>query len=206
VLAASCGASFLAIAAASLVLDVSGGSWLVVAAIPIAVVMALIRRHYSAVRAFSHVSEDQATALVSEARRPLIVVVLVGTVDIAAVRALQFARRLDAELLFCVSVVADSVEQDHLLSDWDRCQITVPLHTISSPYREISRPVLEYLDEIEADIEDSQIVVVIPQTIFRSVWSLPLHRHTATRLKLALQQRPRTIPVTVPAQFEHERV
>ena len=41
----------------------------------------------------------------------------------------------------------------------------IPLHTIASPYRELTRPVLEYLDELDAESPDDVITVVIPEFV-----------------------------------------
>ena len=41
----------------------------------------------------------------------------------------------------------------------------IELHTISSPYRELTQPVLGYLDELDAESPDDVITVVIPEFV-----------------------------------------
>jgi hypothetical protein len=73
----------------------------------------------------------------------------------------------------------------------------VQLHTISSPYRELTRPVLEYLDELDAESPDDVITVVIPEfvTDWKQQW---LHNQSALALKLRLLYRPNTVVTSVP--------
>ena len=58
--------------------------------------------------------------------------------------------------------------------------IPIELHTISSPYRELTRPILDYLDELDAESPDDIITVVIPE--FVTTWSSQfLHNQSALR-------------------------
>ena len=99
--------------------------------------------------------------------------------------AIQYARSLAPERLIAVSVVTDHDEQERLVQDWADHEIPVPLHTIASPYREITRPVLEYLDELDAESPDDVITVIIPEfvTDWKQQW---LHNQTALALKARL--------------------
>ena len=56
------------------------------------------------------------------------------------------------------------------------------MHTILSPYRDLTRPVLQYLDEIDADSPDDVITVIIPEfvTQWKTQW---LHNQSAFALK-----------------------
>ena len=73
----------------------------------------------------------------------------------------------------------------------------IPLHTIRSPYRELTRPVLEYLDELDAESPDDIITVVIPEfvTPWKQQW---LHNQSAFALKARLLYRPNTVVTSVP--------
>ena len=46
-------------------------------------------------------------------------------------------------------IVQDPDEERALHEQWDEYNVPIELHTISSPYRELTRPVLQYLDEID---------------------------------------------------------
>ncbi len=151
-----------------------------------------INRHYKGVRASVRVDTDYRPP-----RRTHLVIVLVGSVHRGVIDALSYARSLNPEKLIAVSVVTDDEEQQRLLEAWNDYGITVPLHTISSPYRELTRPVLEYLDELDAESPDDLITVVIPEfvTPWKQHW---LHNQSAFALKARLLYRPNTIVTSVP--------
>jgi amino acid transporter len=169
------------------------GAWIPAVVIPALVIgFRAINRHYKSVRESVKVDPDYRSP-----RRTHLVIVLVGSVHRGVLDALQYAKSLAPERLIAVSVVTDDEEQDRLLHAWHEYGITVPLHTISSPYRELTRPVLEYLDELDAESPDDIITVVIPEfvTPWKQHW---LHNQSAFALKARLLYRPNTIVTSVP--------
>ena len=169
------------------------GAWIPAIVIPALVVgFRAINRHYKGVRKAVQVDTDYRPP-----RRTHLVIVLVGSVHRGVIDALSYARSLNPEKLMAVSVVTDDEEQERLVEAWDAYGIQVPLHTISSPYRELTRPVLEYLDELDAESPDDLITVVIPEfvTPWKQHW---LHNQSAFALKARLLYRPNTIVTSVP--------
>ena len=96
-----------------------------------------------------------------------------------------------------VSIVQSPDEEQHLHEQWDRFDVDIELHTISSPYRELTRPILDYLDEIDEEREDDIITVVIPEFVTK-VSTQWLHNQSALALKARLLYRPHTVVVSVP--------
>jgi hypothetical protein len=169
------------------------GAWIPVALIPI-IVMGLksIGRHYKRVRAAVVVPEDYKAR-----RHTHVAVVLVGSVNKGVLNALSYARSLAPDRLFAVSVVGDPTEQEELTKAWDEHNIPVELHTIYSPYRELTRPILNYLDELDQESPDEMITVIIPE--FVTTWTTQfLHNQTALALKARLLYRPNTVVTSVP--------
>ena len=76
---------------------------------------------------------------------------LVGTVNKGVLNAISYARSLAPDRLIAVSVVGDAEEQEEVMQAWAEYNMPIELHTISSPYRELTRPVLSYLDELDAE-------------------------------------------------------
>ena len=108
--------------------------------------------------------------------------------------AVQYARSLAPERLIAVSVVTDAEEQEQLVDgSGTTFGMPIELHTISSPYRELTRPVLDYLDELDAESPDDIITVVIPE--FVTPW-----KHAVAAQPVGV--RPQG-PAAVPA--EHRR-
>ncbi|HEX9259985.1 MAG TPA: hypothetical protein VF855_10650, partial [Acidimicrobiales bacterium] len=97
----------------------------------------------------------------------------------------------------------DPEEQERLLASWAEHNVNVELHTIYSPYRALTRPVLSYLDEIDAEYADDIITVVIPETV-TSVGTSWLHNQSALQLKARLLYRPNTVVTSVPVLIDEE--
>ena len=57
------------------------------------------------------------------------------------------------ERIIALSVVQGPDEERLLHHQWDEYQIPIELHTVSSPYRELTRPVLAFLDEIAEELQ-----------------------------------------------------
>ena len=169
------------------------GAWIPAALIPILVaVFKTVSRHYARVREAVHIDETYKPQ-----RRTHTVVVLVGTVNRGVVDAIQYARELAPDRLLAVSVVTGPDEQAHLAEAWERFEMPIPIHTILSPYRELTGPVLDYLDELDAEMPDDVITVVIPEfvTQWKTQW---LHNQSAFALKARLLYRPNTVVTSVP--------
>jgi amino acid transporter len=169
------------------------GAWIPAALIPIMVVgFRIIGHHYERVHEAVHVDPGYRPP-----RHTHYVVVLVGSVNKGALNAISYARSLAPDRLIAVSVVADAAEQEEVMKDWAEHQIPIELHTISSPYRELARPILNYLDELDAESPDDIITVVIPE--FVTNWSSQfLHNQSALALKARLLYRPNTVVTSVP--------
>jgi amino acid transporter len=173
------------------------GAWIPAVLIP-AMVLAFraIARHYRRVRAAVRTDEPFVSA-----RKTHLVVVLVGSVNRGVMEAVQYARSLAPERLIAVSVVTTPEEQRAIADEWDAHEMPVPLHTVASPYRELTRPVLEYLDELDAESPDDVITVVIPEfvTDWKQQW---LHNQSALALKVRLLYRPNTVVTSVPVHVD----
>jgi amino acid transporter len=169
------------------------GAWIPAVLIPALVVgFRMISRHYASVQTAVEIDDSYRPK-----RRTHLVVVLVGTVNRGVMEAVQYARELAPERLIAVSVVTDGEEQERLAKAWADHDLPIPLHTIASPYRELTQPVLQYLDELDAESPDDVLTVVIPEfvTKWKTQW---LHNQSAFALKARLLYRPNTVVTSVP--------
>ncbi len=175
------------------------GAWIPAALIPLIVVgFRAIGRHYDQIRQSVKVTEGYKSP-----RHQHLVVVLVGSVNRGVIDAVQYAKSLSPERLIAVSVVANAEEQREVTTAWAHFNLPIELHTISSPYRELSGPVLAYLDELDAENQDEIITVVIPEfvTAWKTQW---LHNQSAFALKARLLYRPNTVVTSVPVHAGKE--
>lgn len=173
------------------------GAWIPAVIIPMAVVgFYMIGRHYQRVHAAVQVPVGYKAQ-----RHTHYVVVLVGSINRGVLDAIQYARSLSPDRLIALSVVTDHDEERRIQQLWDEHDIPIELHTISSPYRELTRPILNYLDELDAERGDDVITVVIPEFVTKlsSQW---LHNQSALTLKARLLYRPNTVVTSVPIHVD----
>jgi amino acid transporter len=124
-------------------------------------------------------------------------VVLVGGINKGVLHGLQYARSLNPDRIMAVTVASDDEDRRRIERQWAEFEVPVELHTVYSPYRELTRPVLEFIDELDAQYGDDIITVVIPE--FVTSWSTQwLHNGSAFALKARLLHRPHTAVVSVP--------
>ena len=173
------------------------GAWIPAFLIPFMVVFFYsIGKHYGRVKQSLAVPPGYKSP-----RRTHYVVVLVGKVNRGVLDAVQYARSLNPERIIALSIVQDPEEERALHQQWDEYDVPIELHTISSPYRELTRPVMQYLDEIDQERDDDIITVVIPESVTK-VSSQWLHNQSAFALKARLLYRPDTVVVSVPVHVD----
>jgi hypothetical protein len=170
------------------------GAWLPAVVIPALVTLLLsVRRHYDRVKAATMAPADWRPR-----RYTHTVVVLVGALHKGTLNGLQYARSLAPDRLVAISIVGDAEEQRAIERQWDERDIQVELHTIYSPYRDLTGPVLTFLDELDAEDPDDLITVVIPEFVVTTWYTQVLHNQTALALKARLLFRPNTVVTSVP--------
>jgi hypothetical protein len=76
----------------------------------------------------------------------------------------------------------------------------VPLKVVESPYREITRPVLQYLKRVSQGPRDV-VCVYIPETVVGRWWQNLLHNQSSLRLKARLLFEPGVMVTSVPYQL-----
>ncbi|MFN8018753.1 MAG: APC family permease [Acidimicrobiales bacterium] len=170
------------------------GAWIPVVLIPL-IVLAFRRVH----RHYARVDRQMAAAPGEKVRRRTnTVVVLVGKVTKGSLLAIAYARSLNPDRLVAVSVVSSPEDQEVITQQWEDHDISVELRTLYSPYRELSRPIMDYVDELDADHEDDFLTVVLPEFALEHWWQQLLHNQSALVLRTRLRSRPNTVVTSVP--------
>ncbi|OLC30417.1 MAG: amino acid permease [Candidatus Rokubacteria bacterium 13_1_40CM_4_69_5] len=178
----------------------SEGAWIVVVVVPILVVTFLVmHRHYDEVAA-----ELSLEGLEGPPEFQHTVLVLIGDVHRGVVRAVQYARTLaPTAAVRAVYVETDPARTAKLEEKWARWGLGVPLVVLTSPYRSLLRPLLDYLDQIQARGDDQMVTIVLPEFLPRKWWQHLLHNQTALLVKGALLFRKNTVVADVPYLLKH---
>src|SRR6202042_1477949 len=104
-------------------------------------------------------------------------------------------------LLEAITVCVDEAETQRLKQEWDRADIPVPLTVVASPYREITRPVGEYVKQMRRESPRDIVTVFIPEYVLGHWWEQVLHNQSALRLKARLLQQRGVVVASVPYQL-----
>ena len=170
------------------------GAWIPVLVIPsIVLLLKGINRHYTSMDELLEVPETEKVR-----RRTNTVIVLVGRVTRGSLTAIAYARSLNPDRLVAVTVVSNAEEQEQITRQWDAHQIPVELQTLYSPYRELSRPILRYVDDLDDRYDDDFVTVVVPEFALDHWWQQLLHNQSALLLRTRLRGRPNTVVTSVP--------
>ena len=174
------------------------GAWIPAVVIPLLVLLFKgIHRHY---RTVDHALTVEPGITIPEIQHT--VVVLVGPkIHLGVIQAIAYAKSLRPDFLHAVSVAYDPEQAQALRDQWARFGIDVPLDVLDSPYREINRPVLEYVEELDRRWSSDVVTVVIPELVVRRWWQQLLHNQTALWLKARLLFREGTVVTSVPAHM-----
>jgi amino acid transporter len=171
------------------------GAWIVVIAIPLLfLLMNSIHRHYQRVSEELRLREDDARVLPSRVHG----VILVSSLNRATLRAIQFARATRPSTLEAVTSAVDQADVDRLQAAWVREDLGVPLRVLHSPYREVTRPVLEYVKAIRRKSPRDVVTVFIPEYVVGKWWEALLHNQSALRLRARLNFTPGVMVISVP--------
>jgi hypothetical protein len=106
------------------------------------------------------------------------------------------------DVLEAVTVNVDDADTRALVAAWDKHGFKVPLKVVESPYREITKPVLDYVKRVRGDNPRNVVTVFIPEYVVGRWWEQVLHNQSALRLKGRLLFQPGVIVASVPWQLE----
>ena len=162
-------------------------------------IMVAIRKHYDHVRTELAVVADDTKAQLLPSR--VHAIVLVSKIHKPTLRAVAYARATRPSFLEALTVDVDPDETDALQREWVARDIPVTLKVLDSPYREITRPVVEYVKSVRSDNPRDLIVVYIPQYVLGHWWEQILHNQSALRLRSRLLFTPGVMVSSVPWQL-----
>jgi amino acid transporter len=182
------------------------GAWIaIVAMTSLFVIMKLIHKHYATVaRELQQHAVEEGDVVLPSRNHAL---VLVSKLHLPTLRALAYARATRPDVLEAITASVDEAETRELVSRWQDSDITVPLKVIASPYREITRPVLDYVKRVSNESPRTVVTVFIPEYVVGHWWEQVLHNQSALRLKGRLLFMPGVMVTSVPWQLtSSERV
>jgi len=177
------------------------GAWIAILAMgALFAIMEMIHKHYDTVaNELEQQAEEHGDDMVLPSRNHA--VVLVSKLHMPTKRALAYARATRPDVLEAITVSVDDAETRELVHRWEDSDISVPLKVIASPYREITRPVLDYVKRVSKESPRTVVTVFIPEYVVGHWWEQVLHNQSALRLKGRLLFEPNVMVTSVPWQL-----
>jgi len=169
------------------------GAWIVLLLIPVIVaIFKVTRQHYD------HVAAQLTLRGYTPHRRVHNTVLIpIGGIQRAVVEALRYAETLSDDVR-AVYVDVDPAATEHLRKEWTTWGGKVQLVVLTSPFRSVMEPLLEYIEQTENARPEDYVTVILPEFVPARWWQHLLHNQRALLIKGALLFRPNTVVTSVP--------
>jgi amino acid transporter len=177
------------------------GAYIVLAAgIVLIFIFMYIKGHYDKVARFlepqsSERLERLGRIAISKPRTT--VVLFVAQVNELTARSIALGRGLSPDDFHATTIASDPVRVLALQRTWAEMEITVPLVVVDSPYREFTRPAVEYIRSLHPGPRHT-VTVIIPEFVVEHWWDNLLHNQNALRLKAGLLGVPWVVVISIP--------
>ncbi|MFD9797045.1 APC family permease [Streptomyces sp. NPDC059070] len=171
------------------------GAWLVVVVFPLGVwALTRINREYR--REAAALGSLQAPGADLPHGRRHLVLVLVETLDLAALKALRYAHELRPDEIRAVHFAIDEAHARRLAAQWERTAATsVPLEVVECPDRRLRHAMVELAARTTEDGR-TWLTVLVPHRTYSGFLGRLLHRGTGEAMAKALEHLP-SVAVTV---------
>jgi amino acid transporter len=175
----------------------SHGAWAVVLAVPV-MVLALRRLAQQYTVEATELEHDVPRAATARILDRHVVLVLIDRLDLAAARAIQYARTLTPDDLRAVHFVLDPQRADELAVAWRRLGLTrVPLELRQCSDRLLDRAAIAVTAEALADGR-TEVSVLVPDRQYKGWLNRVLHDRTADSIVEQVSRMPHANVTRVP--------
>jgi amino acid transporter len=191
------GALSLAVVVILMITKFTEGAWLILAVAP-PMYFGLLRLHRQYVDEAEQLEVDAVASTQAKVLPRHVIVVLAGELDMATVRAIQYARTLRPDELRVVHFDRDTKITEELIAEWERLGFSrLPLEVVECRDRRIDRATLEYTAGVVVDGR-TECTVLLPRRGFNSRLGRMLHDRTADFIAEALAAVPHVSATIVP--------
>jgi amino acid transporter len=186
-----------------LVAKFTSGAWVTALLVPLLILMMLgIKQHYTRVRSET---ADITPMRVTDLKKPIVVIPMARW-DKLSEKALRFGINMSDT----VKVVHVHTEEQNMLEGAWEPNILTPIRaaslpepelvTVTSNYRTVISPLMDYILELENQHPHRKIAVLLPELVVRHWWENLLHNQRVQLLKLylLLKGNQRIIVVNIP--------
>lgn len=164
----------------------TAGAWIVLVAIPILIsLFRSVAKHYKDMGKQLALPQNQQYCPVAFEHT---VLVLVSSLNRGTIPALEYAKSIGHHVE-AVHIELNAASTERLRQNWDDWGCGIPLTILKSPYRSLTGPLLDYIDEVEGRYEHDIVTVIIPEFVTKQWWHNLLHNQTSLLIKAMLRFR-----------------
>jgi len=175
------------------------GAWLIVVIIPILVaLMVFVHRQYERRRIETQVRPE---TIIGPPRRHQRVFVPAPEVTREVINAIKFGRTMSDDVT-AVHVTDDLERGEELRARFRRQVPGIPFVIVESPYRQLVRPLVRYLEVAVTEADDDLVVLLLPEYVPHHWWEKYLYNENARRIRDGLLGLPKILIAEVPYRRE----
>jgi hypothetical protein len=182
----------------------ASGAWFVILLVPTLVfIFFRIHHHYKKVAEALSFTGSQPKQI--DAPGPVTTLILVDDVHTETLRMVNFARSLGHPWR-AVHVAVDEAKAEKVIKKWRERIGEGDLVVIESPYRMLTEPLREYIEDIQSETPGSFVHIILGQLVMDTAWEQLLHQNTPLIFNLALSHLDRVAVTSVPYQIHHSQL
>jgi amino acid transporter len=195
-----------------LVTKFTSGAWITALLIPLMIlVMRAVKKHYERVSRETLLETPLVSAMVLEP----IVVMPIDRWSRISEKAVSFALSLSSDVR-CVHIQSGE-EPDEISKTWQKLVVD-PLHldckpvprlvVLTSPYRYILQPLVDYILAVKPAHEGQRVCVLVPELVVHHWWENLMHNRRADLLKVLLLMRGNRniVVINIPWYLDREHI
>ena len=181
----------------------TSGAWALVIIVPSLIYLMLrIKRHYDKTYKELEIEDFHAIYQESKSKDTNLCIVLLRTLNKAAVKNLNYANSLSTNVI-ALHITENEEKLDRLKEKWKSLDIDIPLKVLSAPYREIVPVIEKYIGKCEKEIPYGEKVTVIVTKFVEQHWyDKFLYNQTTYFILKKLEQYRNVVTVSVPYVYD----
>ncbi len=177
----------------------TSGAWFIVVLVPVLVfIFFRIHHHYKKVAQALSLSDNRPVELPG----PVETLILVDDVHAETRRMVNFARSLGHPWR-AVHVAIDEAKAEKVIKKWKERIGEGELVVIESPYRMLTEPLREYVEDIQSENPGTFVHIILGQLVMDTYLEQLLHQNSPLIFNLALSHLDRIAVTSVPYQIHH---
>lgn len=171
------------------------GAWVVVLVIP-AMVYLFHRIHVHYIMFAREISQSHYHMPTCEKVTEHTVIIPISGLHLGVMNAIRYGMSITHDLRICF-VKTDEASYERMMSSWKEKFPNLKLHVLESPYRSISGPILDFIDQVNQEEPTEFITVIFPEFVTARWHHQLLHNQTAWLIKLSLIYRKNVVVTSV---------